>query len=112
MMSKQNIQLSKGDVDTILFALSILPAFQARLCVGEVQADINTSLCISAAEKLIYRRSDLSANERRIILASLSCVLSICRGEIDASANDRTECGKYFFSVNSLVSRIPDPFSY
>lgn len=111
-MSKQNIQLSKGDVDAALFALSIFPTFQGQFCAGEAQAEINASLCLSAAEKLIYRRSDLSKNEWRVILASLSCVLSICRGEIEASANERAECAKYFFSANSLASRIPDPFSY
>lgn len=102
-----NINLSKSDCDAVLFALSLLPEYQVEEEIPQAQADINTCLCISATKKILLRKTDLTENEWRVIAAALVLVQQIAYGNFAADAADKSECGKYFFTVNSLLPKLP-----
>lgn len=106
-MKSANYQLTNGDIEVILFALSVLPLL--GLEKSNAQADINQRLCISASEKLINRETDFSSNELRVIFASLNVLQLINQGVYEADPEIKKKCSIYLFSINKLVS-VFDPF--
>lgn len=103
MTKVSNVDLSKSDVKAILVTLSILPSISVEGST-DAQENINYALCVSAGEKLIKRRSDLTSNEFRVILASLLAGQMINRGELEVDAETKKECSDHLFTINRLVS--------
>lgn len=99
---------SKGDIDTILFCLTVLPSLELES--SNVQSEINYNLSTSVCEKLINQNTDISTNEFRIICAALQAVHLINSGELQVSTQTKKHCINYLFSVNKLVDSL-DVFS-
>lgn len=109
-MKHIDYSFSNSDIDTILFTLSILPSLDLE--ETEAQAIINYQLCNSAIEKLTTNPNiDISSNEFRIIFASLQAAQLIIKDELSVDSETKSECCKYIFSVNKLVSILEPYFS-
>lgn len=103
------LNFTKSDCEIIELALSIFPVYQQEIGhISSAQAQRNSSLCISAAKKLFYRRTDFSINEWRVITAGLILMQEIARGEISADAETKAESSKYFIPIGILLSKLPE----
>lgn len=101
---------SESDIDIILFTLSIFPSLNLEDTI--VQANINCQCCISAGEKLISHRTDITPNELRVIAASLKAAQLIAQGVYHVDdENTKNKCNSYLFSINKLVSIFSGLFS-
>ena len=96
----ENNSLSDNDVQTILFALSVLPTL--NLESSEAQSKINLDLCVSAAEKLANADNDFLPNEIRVISGALTACKYILSGDLTSCQDVLIECRKYTFSINKL----------
>lgn len=102
-MKTINFNISKSDVETLLFSLSVLPSIVLEE-VNNIQHEINTSCCLSSSEKLIHRNTDFIPNEIRVMYLSLKAVQLINIGELDCDIDTKKDCSKYIFTVNKLIA--------
>lgn len=103
-MKNITYSFSDSDIDTILFTLTVLPSLELE--ETEAQAAINYQCCCSAGEKLIKRRTDITPNEFRVILASLEAAKMINHGELEVDPETKKKCSNYLFSINKLSSAL------
>lgn len=95
-------KLSTADLNTIMFALGILP--ELELEDTPEQANLNQLCCMSAAHKLTNGDTKFTANEFRIISAAIQVVYLIIHGELDVDSETKKECSRYVFDINRLMS--------
>lgn len=101
-MKHISYSFSDSDIETITFALTILPSLETE--ETEAQAIINYQCCCSATEKLIKHDTNIMPNEFRVILVSLQAVQLINQGELEVDQETKQKCSGYLFTVNKLVS--------
>ena len=97
-----SINLTDSDVSTLIYALSIMPSFDLE--VPDIQREINSQLCKSAALKFTNNSPNLTLNEYRVVLSSLQGLVLICQGELTADGVSLSEVQKYYFSANKLLA--------
>ena len=97
-----NYKLTPADIKTILFTLSILPSLELE--DTPQQAKLNEICCISAAEKLAKGDIKFTANEIRVISASIQVVHMINKGWLEVDADLKKDCSVYVFDINRLIS--------
>lgn len=100
---------SDSDIEVILFTLTVLPSLELE--APEAQVAINLQCCLSAGEKLIDRRTDISPNEFRVIYASLCAAQLINEGELETDSETKEKCAGYLFTINKLVSAFDSQMS-
>jgi hypothetical protein len=97
-----NCNLSSADVDTIIFALSVIP--KLHLEYTPEQALLNQASCTSAAKKLPLRNIPFSDDELRVISSAVQAVDMINRGLLAVEPSLKKECSSYLFTINHLCS--------
>lgn len=102
-----SLQLSRSDVETIEFALSVFPVYQEDVYeLTPAQAASNTASCLSIVRKLSYHRTDLTAEEWHVIKASLLLVQQISRGDLPVDSATAAECKSRSFVVSLLRTKL------
>lgn len=104
MKSKEfSYNFTDGDIETLLFTLSLLP--ELRMEESEAQADINAQLSASAIGKLITGTNSFSLNEFRVITASLMVAKLILSDGISVDNKTMRLCQKYTLTINKLCQQ-------
>lgn len=105
-MPKFSLTLTESDINTIYFALNILPELDYDL--SYTQQSINDSLCKTCIDKINAQKSDFSANEIRIIYCALGALNEVIRGEWDIDSDLISTCRQYMFNVNKLLPKFEE----
>ena len=98
---KLSFNLSAADLNTIIFALGILP--ELELEDTPEQADINQLCCMSAVHKITSGNTKLTANEFRVISGAIQALYLIIHGELEVEPKTKAECSRYVFDVNRMM---------
>lgn len=113
-MKKLVYELTKSDVETLLYTLTLIPKFD-NLHDSDAQKSINIACSVRAVEKLAYQRDDFTPNEFRVMSSSLLLADMIIRGQITADAETKRECSQYIFTIQKLLpvfDTVPPKFAF
>ncbi len=92
-----------SDIQTCIFALSLLDSAHSRYNVPAPQILINEHCALSATEKLASLNSSrLTPNELRVLCVCISYCALVCQNPSLAEPVVYKECMKYIFTLNKL----------
>lgn len=96
-----NYSFSSEDILAIVAALPLVWAVEADT---EIQQTININLCLSAADKLTNRITDLIPNEIRVVALSIELAVDFLAGRISLDVDQETisEIRPHIFTYNHL----------
>lgn len=106
LKNKFTFSLTESDINTICFALCLLPELEFDLDFA--QQSINDTLCKSCIHKIESGDENFSANEFRIIYCALSALDEVIRGEWDFDPDVISKCQQYMFNVNKLLPKFEE----
>ncbi len=101
-MKEIKYSFTSGDVETILFTLSILPSLSLE--DTDIQGEMNLINCESATKKLTTGNTNFTVNEFRVIYCSLMGAQLINYGLFDVTPETKQKCASYIFTINKLVA--------
>lgn len=101
-MKKPCLELSTGDIKTLLTTLSVFSKINPE-CDSEHMQIINTVCCESAIQKLKGLNFDITPNEYKIIYSSLVLANAINKGELGTDSTTKKTCLSHLFSINKLL---------
>ncbi len=93
--------LTDDDKKTIVFALSTSKNFNFELSLQ--QEVINNEYRLAVINKLSNNQTNFTANEIRIISASIEICKLVASKDINANKKLQKECSKHYFTLNKLA---------